>query len=61
MPISVPILSRSTPQERTLPHIQFWVDGGRCDGVILYIGECRRYEVLYFYYNWSVRCVVCVL
>ena len=36
------------------------VDGGRCDGVILYIGECKYNEVLWSCCNWSVRCVVCV-
>ena len=46
IPISVPIL-------------QFCVDGGRCDGVILYIGECK-YMKAGFCCNWSVRCVVCV-
>ena len=42
------------------PTLQFGVDGGRCDGVILYIGECKYILKAGFCCNWSVRCVVCV-
>ena len=35
IPISVPILPHTTPQDRIIPHITSCVDSGRCDGVIL--------------------------
>ena len=60
IPISVPILPHTTPQHRIIPTLQFCVDGGRCDGVILYIGECKYILKEGFCCNWSVRCVVCV-
>ena len=53
---------RSTTIQSMLlyPTLQFCVDGGRCDGVILYIGECKYILKAEFCCNWSVRCVVCV-
>ena len=38
IPISVPILHLKT---ESYPTLQFCVDEGGCDGVILYIGECK--------------------
>ena len=61
IPISVPILPHTTPQDKIIPTLQFCVDGGRCDGVILYIGECKYILKAGFCCNWSVRCVVCVV
>ena len=52
IPISVPILHLKT---ESYPTLQFCVDEGRCDGVILYIGECIEGRIL------ELRCVVCVL
>ena len=49
IPISVPILPHTTPQDRIIPHITSCVDSGRCNGVIFIIVSVS---------NWSVRCVV---
>ena len=37
IPISVPILPHTTPQDRIIPHITSCVYSGRCDGVILLV------------------------